>query len=74
MIAGFSNYGAGVDYAAPGVDILSTFKDGGYAYVSGTSMAAPHMTGVLIVAGSQFTTDGMASPDPEGNYRAIISH
>ncbi len=74
ILAGFSNYGAGVDYAAPGVDILSTFKDGGYAYVSGTSMAAPHMTGVLIVAGSQFTTDGMASPDPDGNTRPIISH
>lgn len=74
ILAGFSNYGAGVDYAAPGVDILSTFKDGGYAYVSGTSMAAPHMTGVLIVAGSQFTNDGMASPDPAGNTRPIISH
>lgn len=74
ILAGFSNYGAGVDYAAPGVDILSTFKDGGYAYVSGTSMAAPHMTGVLIVAGSQFTNDGMASPDPDGYTRPIISH
>jgi subtilisin family serine protease len=43
--ATFSNYGAVVDIAAPGVSIYSTFKDGGYATMSGTSMAAPHVTG-----------------------------
>ncbi|MFD0670494.1 S8 family peptidase [Cohnella sp. GCM10027633] len=44
-IASFSSRGGGIDVAAPGVDIWSTFLDGGYAYGSGTSMSSPHVTG-----------------------------
>ncbi|MEH7095211.1 S8 family peptidase [Neobacillus vireti] len=42
--AEFSNFGDYVDVAAPGVDIPSTFSNGEYASLSGTSMAAPHVT------------------------------
>lgn len=43
-IAYFSNYGESVDVAAPGVDVYSTYKNGTYAKLSGTSMAAPHIS------------------------------
>jgi hypothetical protein len=40
-LVSFSNYGPDVTIAAPGVDILSTYKNNSYAIESGTSMAAP---------------------------------
>ena len=50
--ANFSNKGPTQDFAAPGVDILSTFKNNTYAELSGTSMASPYLAGVaaLILA------------------------
>ncbi|MDR1740503.1 MAG: S8 family serine peptidase [Synergistaceae bacterium] len=46
--ASFSNYSATlVDIAAPGVGILSTLPGGGYGYKQGTSMATPHVVGVV---------------------------
>jgi len=47
--ASFSNYGLGVDVAAPGVGILSSDDTGGYASFSGTSMATPHVSGLAAL-------------------------
>lgn len=47
--ATFSNYGNGLDYVAPGVDIYTTDLNDGYTTVSGTSMAAPHVTSVIAL-------------------------
>lgn len=48
-LAGFSNYGAEVDVVAPGANIYSAFPGGGYGYRSGTSMAAPHVSGLAAL-------------------------
>jgi subtilisin family serine protease len=41
--------GLAIDLMLPGVDILSTYKDGAYATMSGTSMASPHAAGLVAL-------------------------
>jgi len=54
-LADFSNWGAAVDIAAPGVCILSTYplERGEYGTISGTSMSSPHAAGALALLASR---------------------
>jgi thermitase len=51
--ASFSQFNADVEVAAPGVNVLSTWNDGSYRAISGTSMATPHAAAVAgLIAGT----------------------
>jgi len=65
-LSSFSNYGAkGVHLAAPGSDIYSTVPDSDYSYLSGTSMAAPHVAGAAALVWAK---------NPKWNYRQVRDH
>jgi subtilisin family serine protease len=64
-LASFSNYGATtVDVAAPGVSVLSTTPGNSYSSYSGTSMAAPHVSGLVAL---------MAAANPQATVAQIRS-
>jgi serine protease len=67
----FSNFGAGIDVSAPGSAILSTLNAGttvpgaeSYASYSGTSMATPHVAGVVALMQSRRIAQGRALMTP----------
>jgi subtilisin family serine protease len=69
----YSNYGnPPVDNCEPGSSIYSTYKGGGYATLSGTSMAAPHMAGLLLLGAIK--NGGTVKNDPDGNPDVIGVH
>lgn len=58
-LAEFSNYGEGTDVIAPAVDILSTYKNGNYAKMSGTSFASALVTGAIALLMSAYREEGI---------------
>jgi thermitase len=56
--ASFSTFNADVEVAAPGASILSTWNNGGYNVLSGTSMATPHAAGVAAVIAGRYPAGG----------------
>jgi len=73
QFASFSSYGPEIDLAAPGVEINSTYKDGYYKILSGTSMACPHVIGTAALVLSipvgtyDLDADGVWDPDEVKN-------
>ena len=66
LLASFSNYSAtSVQVAAPGVGIYSTLPGGTYGSYSGTSMATPHITGMLAL---------YAANEPTAGWRTLKQH
>jgi len=71
--AAFSNYGKStIDYCAPGVEIMSTGLGGTYSSMNGTSMAAPHMAGLLLLGAVR--TNGYVLASLEGVEYPIAHH
>ncbi|WP_372766288.1 S8 family serine peptidase [Lutibacter sp.] len=71
--ASFSNFGnPPIDWCAPGVSIKSTWIDGGYNTISGTSMATPHVAGVLLLGSGTKLMEVIGDPDSSPDW--IIKH
>ncbi|KLP04030.1 related to alkaline protease (oryzin) [Fusarium fujikuroi] len=60
-IPSWSNYGSSVDMMAPGVDVVSAswLSDNGTYIESGTSMATPHVSGLVLYAQSVYGITGV---------------
>jgi len=69
----FSNFGRSVDRWAPGRDVWSTWLNGGFNRISGTSMASPHVAGVLVARGNNSVgTQGSVSKGGRTASRARL--
>lgn len=79
-IATFSSDGVEVEIAAPGVNIYSTTRGGGYGNMSGTSMATPHVAGVIanvlaapVVPAADLNQNGQWNANEVRSYLQITS-
>lgn len=78
-VARFSNSNAQVDYAGIGVDVVSMKPGGGFQTMSGTSMASPHVAGLIAalfsngrIVNSGKKTDGLLRETLNSTYTVDI--
>ncbi len=67
----WSSDGPEVDVAAPGVNVYSTYKNGGYATLSGTSMATPHVSATVALIQALRVAAGKQPLTPSQVYEVI---
>lgn len=70
----FSNFGADVDLIAPGRAILSTWRGGGTAVLTGTSMSTPHVSGAAALYIASVRAQAGSRPSPEQVAAFLKSH
>jgi subtilisin family serine protease len=71
-VAGFTSYGANIFVVAPGTNVYSAYARGGYAFASGTSQAAPFVSGAIGLLKSYAHEHGRRLTNQDVGY--ILKH